>query len=122
MEFSDQLGGNSTMVKNSDIRHAAALRNDVEKRWHDPAVAHSAKIYVASVIGVAAAAFVATVLWHSVVAAFLVPIVLFVGGVGAFVKTYLIWRADGTWPIWQGAGWILLLLMLLCLGVPVAVM
>ena len=25
------------------------------------------------------------------------------------------------WPIWQGAGWFLLLLMLVCLGVPVAV-
>jgi hypothetical protein len=25
------------------------------------------------------------------------------------------------WVIWQGAGWILLLLFLLCLGVPTAV-
>ena len=31
------------------------------------------------------------------------------------------WKAEGVWPIWQGAGWFLLLLMLVCLGVPVAV-
>ena len=30
-------------------------------------------------------------------------------------------KAEGVWPIWQGAGWFLLLLMLVCLGVPVAV-
>jgi hypothetical protein len=127
MVFSGLVGGNPTVVKDGDIRHGAlsrhdeALRNDVEKRWHDPAGAHAAKWYVVCVIGVAAIAFVATVVWHSMMAAVLVPITLFVGGVGALVKTYLTWRADGTWPIWQGAGWILLLLMLLCLGVPVAV-
>jgi hypothetical protein len=108
-------------VKYNDIRHEAALRNDVEKRWHNPATARSAMVYVGCFIGVAAVAFAATAVWHSVIAGFLVPITLFVGGVGALVKAYLVWRADGTWPIWQGAGWILLMLMLLCLGVPLAV-
>ncbi|WP_442928994.1 hypothetical protein [Mycobacterium sp. MS1601] len=46
------------------------------------------------------------------------PLVLFAGAVGAFVKTYLDWRAERTWPIWQGAGWFLLALSLFCLGVP----
>jgi hypothetical protein len=36
----------------------------------------------------------------------------------AFVKTYRDWRANRTWPIWQGAGWFLLTLSLLALGVP----
>jgi hypothetical protein len=51
----------------------------------------------------------------------LVPGILFSGGIGAFVQTYRVWRAGGVWPIWQAAGWILLLLFLVCLGVPFAV-
>lgn len=41
--------------------------------------------------------------------------VLFIGGVSAFVRTYQVWRARGGWWIWQGAGWFLLVLMLLVL-------
>jgi hypothetical protein len=41
--------------------------------------------------------------------------VLFVGGVWAFVRTYTTWRARGSWWIWQGAGWFLLVLMLVVL-------
>ncbi len=69
----------------------------------------------------AALAFAATAVWHSLVAAILVPVILFAGGVGAFVRTYRVWRADGVWPIWQAAGWFLLLVFLVCLGVPFAV-
>jgi hypothetical protein len=43
-------------------------------------------------------------------------VILFVGGVGAFVRTIQVWRARGGWWIWQGAGWFLLVLMLLVLG------
>ena len=42
-------------------------------------------------------------------------IVLFIGGVWAFVRTIRVWRARGGWWIWQGAGWFLLVLMLLVL-------
>lgn len=42
-------------------------------------------------------------------------VILFVGGVGAFVRTYQVWRACGGWWIWQGAGWFLLVLMMLVL-------
>ena len=42
----------------------------------------------------------------------------FVGGVGAFIRTYQGWRAEGTWPIWHGAGWFLLALALFCLAIP----
>jgi xanthine/uracil permease len=96
-------------------------RNDVEKRWRDPAAFRAAVPYVVAVVVVAGLAFAATLLWHSRIAGVLVPAILFVGGVGALVQTYRVWRAEGTWPIWQGAGWFLLALMLFCLGVPVAV-
>jgi hypothetical protein len=43
------------------------------------------------------------------------PLILFLGGVGAFVRTIQIWRASGRWWIWQGAGWFLLALMLVVL-------
>jgi hypothetical protein len=50
------------------------------------------------------------------------PLVLMLGGLGAFVRTYQVWRAAGRWWIWQGAGWFLLVLMLavLTMTVPVA--
>jgi hypothetical protein len=49
------------------------------------------------------------------------PLILLAGGMGAFVRTYRVWRAEGTWWGWQGAGWFLLTLMLLTLttGFPV---
>ncbi|WP_148685000.1 hypothetical protein [Mycolicibacterium tusciae] len=50
------------------------------------------------------------------------PLILLLGGVGAVVRTYQVWRARGRWWIWQGAGWFLLVLMLvvLMMTVPVA--
>ena len=50
--------------------------------------------------------------------AYAFTVVLLVGGIGAFIKTYRVWGADGTWPIWHGAGWFLLTLTLLCFSVP----
>ncbi len=52
------------------------------------------------------------------------PLILFLGGVGAFVRTFRAWRARGRWWIWQGAGWFLLMLMLVVLGMtaPVALL
>ena len=43
-------------------------------------------------------------------------VTLVIGGVWAFLRTYEVWRARGGWWIWQGAGWFLLMLMLLVLG------
>jgi len=97
------------------------MNNDVEKRWHDPAGLRAAAVYVGSVIAVAAIAFIVTVVYRSLIAGIMVPAILFVGGIGAFVRTYQVWRSHGVWVIWQGAGWILLLLFLLCLGVPTSV-
>jgi hypothetical protein len=58
----------------------------------------------------------------SVIVASLVPAILLAGGIGAFVKTYRVWKAQGAWPAWQGAGWFLLILMLVCLSIPGAAM
>lgn len=48
------------------------------------------------------------------------PAILAFGGVYAFVRTYQAWKYRRTWWAWQGAGWFLMLLMLLVLtmGLP----
>jgi hypothetical protein len=43
------------------------------------------------------------------------PVILLVGGVWAFVRTYRAWRKEETWWAWQGAGWFLLTAMLFVL-------
>ncbi|WP_375483234.1 hypothetical protein [uncultured Mycobacterium sp.] len=52
--------------------------------------------------------------------AFGAPAILLAEGGWAFLRTYRVWRVRGTWWAWQGAGWFLLMLMLLTLtmGVP----
>lgn len=94
------------------------MTNDVEKRWHDPATFRSAVGYVLSVVAIAGVAFAFYVLDRTLLPAVLVPTITFVGAVGAFIRTYQIWKAEGTWPIWHGAGWFLLALSLFCLGIP----
>ena len=89
-----------------------AERRDVEKRWHDPATFRAAAVYVISVVVLAALAFAAMARWHSLLAATLVPAILFVGAMGGLVRTYQVWKAGGVWPIWHGAAWILLVLLM----------
>jgi hypothetical protein len=52
--------------------------------------------------------------------AFGAPLILLAGGCWAFLRTYRVWRDHGTWWAWQGAGWFLLMLMLvtLTMGAP----
>lgn len=40
------------------------------------------------------------------------PVILFGGGVRAFVRTYQTWKDRRSWWAWQGAGWFLMLLMM----------
>lgn len=49
------------------------------------------------------------------------PLILFAGGIWAFVRTYRVWRDRGIWWAWHGAGWFLLTLMVvtLSMGFPV---
>ena len=94
--------------------------NDVEKRWHDPAAFRAASVYVVSIIAMAGLAFALFLLIGREVplSALGTPIVLLAGGIGAFIKTYRVWRAGETWPIWHGAGWFLFTLMLVSLSIP----
>jgi hypothetical protein len=52
--------------------------------------------------------------------AFAGPAILFVAGLWAFLRTYRVWRDEGTWWAWHGAGWFLLTLMVVTLGMAVA--
>ncbi|MDQ1731442.1 MAG: hypothetical protein QOK10_1601 [Pseudonocardiales bacterium] len=77
-------------------------------------------VYVVAVVALAVGTFVVYALGdrNELGWALATPGLLFVGALAAFVKTYRDWRANRTWPIWQGAGWFLLTLSLLALGVP----
>ncbi len=96
------------------------MTNDVEKRWHDPRALRAAVRYAVAVVGLAAVGFVTYAVGDrsSLGWAMATPGILFVGALGAFVKTYRDWRAHRTWPIWQGAGWFLLTLTLVAFGIP----
>lgn len=96
------------------------MTNDVEKRWDRPSTFRAAIAYTAAVVAVAAVAFAifAFTARESVVVAATVPAVLLLGGIGAFVRTYRMYKAGGAWPAWQGAGWFLLALMLVALAIP----
>lgn len=96
------------------------MTHDVEKRFDRPGTFHAAATYVGAVVVVAGVMFAiyAFTARDSIVVASLVPAVLLFGGIGAFVKTYRVWREEGAWPAWQGAGWFLLSLMLVCLAIP----
>ena len=93
---------------------------DAEKRWHDPRTVRRAVAYSAVVVAVAGIAFAvyAVVDKSSTVYAASVPAILLIGGIGAMVKAYQTWRAGGLWVAWQGAGWFLLVLFLVCLSIP----
>lgn len=42
--------------------------------------------------------------------------ILLGAGLWAFLRTYRVWRDEGTWWGWQGAGWFLLTLMAVTLS------
>ncbi len=48
------------------------------------------------------------------------PLILLAGGLWAFLQTYRVWRNEGTWWGWHGAGWLLLTLTVLAvsMGIP----
>jgi uncharacterized membrane protein HdeD (DUF308 family) len=100
------------------------MTDDVEKRFDRPGTFREAALYVGAVVAIAGVMFAvyAFTARDSVVAASLVPAILLAGGIGAFVKTYRVWKEEGAWPAWQGAGWFLLTLMLVCLSIPGAAM
>ena len=44
------------------------------------------------------------------------PLILMVAGLWAFWRTCRVWRRDGVWWAWHGAGWFLLTLMIVALA------
>lgn len=48
------------------------------------------------------------------------PLIALAGGIWAFVRTYRVWKARGTWWGWHGAGWFLLTVMALMVAMGVA--
>lgn len=112
------------------------MTNDVEKRWSDKPTFRRAGLYAGAVVGVALLLMAITVAWAAANrdecadAQFLVcaspdryvlvfgpTAILLLGGLGAFVRAYQVWRRGGTWPIWHGAGWALLTFMVIYLGI-----
>lgn len=41
------------------------------------------------------------------------PLIVLGAGLWAFLRTYRVWKAQGTWWGWHGAGWFLLTVMVL---------
>ena len=120
---------------------SAGRRNgsDTEKRWSDPEEFRRAAIFTIVVVGAALVVLLLDALAASRqsggsesgggesgggesgisgigILAFAPSAVFLIGGLAAFVQTYRVWRRGGTWPIWQGAGWFLMVLMLFSLG------
>jgi hypothetical protein len=48
------------------------------------------------------------------------PLILLAAGLWAFLRTYRVWKAEGTWWGWHGAGWFLLTLMMMMVSMGVA--
>lgn len=108
------------------------MSDDVEKRWNDPPEIRRATKYTVTVLGTALALTAVLGLWAYLgrsnctdsptpvcgtadryLLAIAPAAVLMLGGLGAFVHTYTVWRDGGTWPAWQGAGWALMTFMLI---------
>ncbi|NNH70713.1 hypothetical protein HLB23_12695 [Nocardia uniformis] len=109
--------------------------NDVEKRWSDPRTFRHAAWYVVAVLVTTVVAVALTMTWAGrrsecsdadtalcdTMARTVVGLgpggVLLLGGIGAFVMTFLQWRRRRNWVIWQGAGWFLFTLMVVFLSI-----
>lgn len=117
------------------------MTHDVEKRWSDPKGLRRAAVYVGCVILAAVAIVAVAVITGSdqadacrdaalricqnperLLIAAAPPTILLFGGLGAFLKTYRVWRVGGVWPIWQGAGWALFALMLVYIAMSTGVL
>lgn len=48
---------------------------------------------------------------------FVPSLLLLVGGVVAFVKSYSVWRGGGPWKVWHASGWVLFVMMMVFLSV-----
>jgi hypothetical protein len=97
------------------------MTNDVEKRWNDKTAIRAALFYDAAVVALAFGWLILYLVIDPDSSAWAagVPALFLLGGLGAFVQTYRVWKRGAGWPVWQGAGWLLFVLMLVTLSLPV---
>lgn len=107
----------------------APMYSDPARRFRDKRTVQRAVWFSLAVVVLAAITLVAAVMWirqcsisldadkalcsrdGTPLIALVSPTVLLIGGVVAFVQTYRVWKRRESWWVWQGAGWFLLLLM-----------
>ncbi|ORV98789.1 hypothetical protein [Mycobacterium kyorinense] len=106
-------GGDHLGQEDRDV--ASAVRFAVLTAVAGVAFLIVAALWVSTCNGVMAVDTVACGVPQRTLLAFGAPAILLAGGLWAFLRTYRIWRDEGTWWAWQGAGWFLLMLMLLTL-------
>jgi hypothetical protein len=103
----------------NDVRHDDANVRDAVRFTIGVAVAGAAFLFVAAVwvstCGGSTADTVACGAPQRTLLALGAPVILLIGGLRAFVRTYQAWRREEPWWAWQGAGWFLMTLMLLVL-------
>lgn len=116
-------------VSREHVRQVAVYHNPNDLR-HDDANVRDAARFALGAAAIALAVLVTAAVWVSTCGgatadtvacghpqrtalAFGAPAILFAAGMWAFARTYLAWRRQQTWWAWQGAGWVLLTLMLL---------
>ncbi|ORM35544.1 hypothetical protein [Williamsia sp. 1135] len=93
--------------------------SDVNKDWNNPRAVRAGALYLGGFVLVGIALLVAYRQTDSRFWGFCAPAVFMIGGLGAFAQTYRAWQRGGLWPLWQGVGWFLLVMMLATLGLPV---
>ena len=78
------------------------MTHDVEKRFDRPGTFHEAAKYVGAVVAVGGCRFATYASTGRERDRCLDgPGILFAGGIGAFVKTYRVWKDEGAWPAWR---------------------
>lgn len=93
--------------------------SDIDKNWSNPRTVRTGALYLGAFVVIGLAFLVAYRETDSRFWGFGAPAAFMIGGLGAFVQTYRSWQRGGFWPLWQGVGWALLILMLATLGLPV---
>ncbi|MEU8897435.1 hypothetical protein [Nocardia sp. NPDC048505] len=109
--------------------------DDIDKRRSGDGAYRRAATYALAVIGLAALVAALTYWWAAardrcadaevvlcdtpakVAVVFGPGAILLLGGLGAFILTYLAWRRGRPWVLWQGAGWFLFVLMTVYLAI-----
>jgi hypothetical protein len=114
----ERSGGDRLGHEDNEVR--AAIRFAVLAAVAGMAFLIVAAVWASTCTGAMAVDTVACGAPQRTILAFGAPVILLAAGCLAFLRTYRVWRDRGTWWGWQGAGWFLLMLMLvtLTMGTP----